>query len=214
MLDLARADAAHGARPRAPPRSGPWGRAAPAELPVSTSPASRRRDRSASATRPRRTSACEKPASARLSSSTCRSSSTPKRRRSLGSKNTPMPVSNRIVRPSGSRTSAARQARGMRLSSSGVIQRRQSARGALPNMAPPSRRCVFPAIDQSILGASMRSAIVGPGRRVRKGRDGFLALSPALRPDLRRRRRAPSAAGLWKRRRARTHRCQRSWTRP
>jgi hypothetical protein len=63
----------------------------------------------------------------------------------LGSKNAPIPASMSTFRPSGSRTSIERHARRIRFWSSGAAQRDQSARGALPNIDPPSSRCVFPS---------------------------------------------------------------------
>ena len=99
-------------------------------------------------------SSWEKPASARESSSTCRSSTTPKRSRSFGSKKAPMPASNSTVLPFTGVASSARQASSMRLSSSGGDHFCHMARGALPNMAPPSRRCEFPRMDQSFMAAS------------------------------------------------------------
>ncbi len=65
------------------------------------------------------------------------------------------PASTSTLR-SPSRTSRARQPRSMRFSASGCIQRDQSARGALPNMAPPSsfwllpRRVVRVRMDMSL----------------------------------------------------------------
>ena len=56
-----------------------------------------------------------------------------------------MPVSHRIFR-SPSSTNMARQASGMRPSSSGSIQRCHSARGTFPNIEPPSSRCELPSI--------------------------------------------------------------------
>ncbi|KKD57387.1 hypothetical protein VM57_08075 [Stenotrophomonas maltophilia] len=50
---------------------------------------------------------------------------------------------NSTVLPSSGLASSARQASSMRLSSSGAAHFSHNARGALPNIAPPSRRCEF-----------------------------------------------------------------------
>ncbi len=53
--------------------------------------------------------------------------------------------------PAASRApSRQRHASGIRFRSSGAIHRSQSARGALPNIAPPSSRCEFPRIEVSV----------------------------------------------------------------
>src|SRR6478672_8994770 len=62
-----------------------------------------------------------------------------------------MPVSNSTVLPASGLASKARQARSMRLAPSTVAQRSHSARGALPNIAPPSSFCELPRIDQSFM---------------------------------------------------------------
>src|SRR5690606_22263247 len=62
-----------------------------------------------------------------------------------------MPVSNNTVLPANGLASSARQASGMRLASSGAIHFAHIARGALPNIAPPSSCWLLPRIDQSFI---------------------------------------------------------------
>src|SRR5688572_24742572 len=62
-----------------------------------------------------------------------------------------MPVSNNTVLPLSGEASNARHASAMRFSASGAVQRAHNARGALPNIAPPSSFCELPRIDQSFM---------------------------------------------------------------
>src|SRR5690606_39504601 len=76
-----------------------------------------------------------------------------------------MPASNSTVRPASGVASSARVASGIRLSSSGGIHFAHIARGALPNIEPPSRRWLLPSIDQSFM-PSLQVAHVGLADRV------------------------------------------------
>src|SRR5262245_14783616 len=60
-----------------------------------------------------------------------------------------MPASNRRIRPR-SRTTRHRQASGIRFRSSGGIHFSHIARGAFPNIAPPSSRCELPSTEVSV----------------------------------------------------------------
>src|SRR5690606_13320204 len=113
-------------------------------------------------------SVCAKPASRSESSSTWWLSATPKRSRRFGSKKAPMPVSNSTVLPLSGVARSARVARRMRLRSSGTIHLAHIARGALPNIEPPSSRWELPSIDQSF----MRLSRFGPDS-VRAGAHRF-----------------------------------------
>src|SRR4249919_3172486 len=79
-----------------------------------------------------------------------------------------MPVSNRTVLPFRGLASSARHASAMRLASSGADQRDHNARGALPNIAPPSSFCELPRIDQSFMRPIVSRGVVnGPlARRI------------------------------------------------
>src|SRR6187402_2045325 len=100
-------------------------------------------------------SSWRRPASASESSNTWRSSTTPKRSRMAGSKKAPIPVSNSTFLPSRPVARRQRQASGMRFSASGATQRDHMARGALPNIAPPSSRCELPMSDQSFMATTL-----------------------------------------------------------
>ena len=65
-----------------------------------------------------------------------------------------MPVSNNTVLPLSGLASSARQASGIRFCSSGASQLAHIARGALPNMAPPSSCWLLPRMDQSFMGTA------------------------------------------------------------
>src|SRR5437868_6545608 len=71
-----------------------------------------------------------------------------------------MPVSNSTVLPLSGLASNARHASAMRLPSSGADQRDHNARGALPNIAPPSSFCELPRIDQSFMRPIVSRAVV------------------------------------------------------
>src|SRR3546814_15364506 len=62
-----------------------------------------------------------------------------------------MPVPNSTVLPASGLASKARQASGMRLCSSGAIHLAHIARGALPNIAPPSSFWLLPSMDQRFI---------------------------------------------------------------
>src|SRR5690606_27893986 len=87
------------------------------------------------------------------------------------SKNAPMPVSNSTVAPLSGVASSARVARRMRLSASGVAQRVHIARGALPNIEPPSSHWVLPSIDHSFMAGS--GSVAGARRGGVHGFHGF-----------------------------------------
>src|SRR5262252_8583812 len=70
-----------------------------------------------------------------------------------------MPVSNSTVLPSTSRASRQRHANSMRFNESGGVHFSQTARGALPYIAPPSSRWRLPSTDQSFTSALVRSRI-------------------------------------------------------
>src|SRR3546814_4674669 len=65
-----------------------------------------------------------------------------------------MPVSNKTVLPASGLASNARQASGMRLCSSGASHLAHIARGALPNIAPPSSFWLLPSMDQSFIAVA------------------------------------------------------------
>jgi hypothetical protein len=68
-----------------------------------------------------------------------------------------------------SRTSMLRQARLMRLWSSGGDQRAQTSRGQLPNIAPPSRRWVLPSSEKICMAPEITRAVSRRRRRRRPG---------------------------------------------
>ena len=75
-----------------------------------------------------------------------------------------MPASNSTVLPASGLASSARQARSMRFCASGGDHFSHIARGALPNIAPPSSFWLLPSRDQSFIAASsgMRHCIIAP----------------------------------------------------
>lgn len=76
--------------------------------------------------------------------------------RAACSKNAPMPVSNSTVLPLSGCASSARHASSMRFSASGGDHFSHMARGALPNIAPPSSFWELPSSDQSFMARILR----------------------------------------------------------